>query len=119
MKKIYLFAIIPFVLGIVCWIAYNVIGSYVAPDGTLIEPFGFIPTGFLLIAVSAIAAVATSAWALFHNPQKSDKWIFGLSIGFVVLVSLYLAIASSYLSQKAHDEILNNDTSSKALQNGI
>ena len=33
------------VLG--CGIAYNVIGAYVAPDGTLVEPFYLIPIAWL------------------------------------------------------------------------
>ncbi|WP_157843651.1 DUF3955 domain-containing protein, partial [Clostridium botulinum] len=38
MKK-YILSIIPFVLAMGCVMAYNIIGSEVAPDGTLIEPF--------------------------------------------------------------------------------
>ena len=45
MKK-YLFTITIFILGVVCFASYNIIGSEIAPDGTLIEPFGLIPIGF-------------------------------------------------------------------------
>jgi hypothetical protein len=41
MKK-YLFALIPFILGIGCFAAYIIIGSEVVLDGTLMEAFGFI-----------------------------------------------------------------------------
>ncbi|MDO7205447.1 DUF3955 domain-containing protein [Paraclostridium bifermentans] len=46
MKK-YLLTIITFILGVACFVSYNIIGSEIAPDGTLIEPFGLMPIGFL------------------------------------------------------------------------
>ncbi len=48
MKKKYLFAILPIVIGLGCWLAYAIIGTSVAADGTLIEPFGLLPIGWLL-----------------------------------------------------------------------
>ncbi|MEA2112573.1 MAG: DUF3955 domain-containing protein [Patescibacteria group bacterium] len=50
MKK-YLLAIIFLVLGIGCAVAYKLIGSEVAPDGTLKEPFALIPLGWLFIII--------------------------------------------------------------------
>ena len=40
-----------------CGIAYNVIGSYIAADGTLVEPFGFIPLAWLFALLGAVFAV--------------------------------------------------------------
>lgn len=57
MKKIYLCVIIPLVLGIGCFIAFESIGSHVSEDGTLIEPFGLIPIGYLMFATSLIASL--------------------------------------------------------------
>jgi hypothetical protein len=57
MKKSYLFAIIPFVLGICCFVTFKMIGSYVAEDGTLVEPFGLIPIGFLMFAISFVVII--------------------------------------------------------------
>ncbi len=42
MKK-YLLNLIPFILTALCFVAYNLIGSEVLPDGTLSEPFFLIP----------------------------------------------------------------------------
>ena len=64
MKK-YLFTIIPFILGVSCFVAFNIIGSEVAPDGTLVEPFYLIPTGFLLISISIMMKIYTTT---FKNP---------------------------------------------------
>jgi len=44
-----------------CGIAYNVIGSYVAPDGTLVEPFGFVPLAWLFAFLSLIFGVCFAA----------------------------------------------------------
>jgi|GEM_PF-5181129 len=105
MKNKYYFAIIPFILGVGCFITFSVIGSEIAPDGTLIESFGFIPVGFLLIAIALIVSVITSTVAIFHNPLKFDKWVFGLSGGFIILISLYFSASMSYLSERARMEI--------------
>ena len=105
MKRKYYFAIIPCILGVGCFITFSVIGSEIAPDGTLIESFGFIPVGFLLIAVALIASVIISTVAIFHNPLKFDKWVFGLSWGFIILISLYLFASVSHLSERARIEI--------------
>ncbi|MBU2037400.1 DUF3955 domain-containing protein [Patescibacteria group bacterium] len=56
MKKIYLVAIIPFILGISCIIAYNIIGSSVAEDGTLVEPFALLPIGWLMLAIGIVSS---------------------------------------------------------------
>jgi len=106
MKNKYYFAVVPFFLGIGCFLAFNIIGSTIDSDGTLIEPFGLIPIGFLFIAISLIFAIIVSAIALFHNPLKFDIWVFGLSAGITALVSLYLFISISYLSERARIEIL-------------
>ncbi|MDD2891625.1 MAG: DUF3955 domain-containing protein [Candidatus Gracilibacteria bacterium] len=57
MKKHYLFAIIPFLLGIGCVIAYKINGQYIAPDGALVESFGFIPLAYLFFLVGIIASI--------------------------------------------------------------
>ncbi|MDF2858702.1 MAG: hypothetical protein K0Q87_4553 [Neobacillus sp.] len=40
-----------------CSIAYNAIGSYVAADGTLVEPFGFIPLAYLFGFIALLSGV--------------------------------------------------------------
>lgn len=104
MKK-YLFTITPFILGVVCFVYYNIIGSEIAPDGTLIEPFGLIPIGFLLISLSIIVSFIMSTWALFHNPTKIDKVAFGVSIALLVLSATYLFLVFSYFNSLDMKEI--------------
>lgn len=57
MKKIYLWTIIPFVLAAICGITYSIKGSYVAPDGMLVEPFFLIPLTWLFLGLGIIAAI--------------------------------------------------------------
>jgi hypothetical protein len=51
--------------------------------------FGLIPIGWLLIAIRVILGIILGMQLLLHRPKKSDKWIFGLSLGFIVSASLY------------------------------
>jgi predicted anti-sigma-YlaC factor YlaD len=43
--------------AIICFIAYNVIGAKVLPDGTLIEPFALIPIGYIFVLVFIISLI--------------------------------------------------------------
>ena len=104
MKK-YLFTMILFILGAICFVSYSIIGSEVTPDGTLVEPFGLIPIGFLLIAISIIVSFIMSTWALFHNPTKIDKVAFGVSIALIVLSATYLFLVFSYFNSLDMKEI--------------
>jgi TRAP-type C4-dicarboxylate transport system permease small subunit len=52
MKK-YLY-LLPFLLGIACFILFTIIGSYVDQDGTLIEPFFLIPIGYLWVFIGLV-----------------------------------------------------------------
>ena len=45
--------------GIGCAIAFEVIGSSVADDGTLVEPFFLIPIAWLLFLLGGILAIST------------------------------------------------------------
>jgi hypothetical protein len=49
--------IVAFIACAACGVAYNAIGSYIAPDGTLVEPFGLIPLAWLFAFLGAIFAV--------------------------------------------------------------
>ena len=44
--------------GLGCVIAYSVIGSSVAEDGTLIEPFFLIPIAWILFLTGGMLAIA-------------------------------------------------------------
>ncbi|HOR86325.1 MAG TPA: DUF3955 domain-containing protein [Bacillota bacterium] len=43
--------------AVICFIAYNVIGAKVLPDGTLVEPFALIPIGYIFILVFIISLI--------------------------------------------------------------
>ena len=52
-------AAIAFILaGLGCLIAYSVIGSSVAEDGTLVEPFFLIPIAWILFLTGGMLAIA-------------------------------------------------------------
>jgi hypothetical protein len=46
-------------LGLGCFLAFTVIGSSVAEDGTLVEPFFLIPIAWLLLLIGGILAITT------------------------------------------------------------
>lgn len=46
------------IAAIICPIAFNVIGSDILPDGTLVEPFYLIPLMYLFLLISIISAGA-------------------------------------------------------------
>ena len=72
MKKIYILSIFPFIIGLNCFIAFAIIGSHVAPDGTLIEPFALLPIGFFFLALSLIISLAIFIRSLFNKKQKQN-----------------------------------------------
>ena len=43
--------------AVICFIAYNVIGAKVLPDGTLVEPFALIPIGYIFVLVFIISLI--------------------------------------------------------------
>ena len=67
MKK-YLLTLIPFIIGIGCFVAFGIIGSEVAPDGTLVEPFALLPMGYLFLIIGIIGALVN-----YYKAKKSDK----------------------------------------------
>ncbi|PFD95550.1 hypothetical protein COE15_13085 [Bacillus cereus] len=54
MKK-YMLSLMPLIVGIGCLVSFNMMGSKVAADGTLVEPFYLLPMGYSLIAISIIS----------------------------------------------------------------
>lgn len=51
----------------ICFIAYNVIGAKVLPDGTLVEPFALIPIGFIFILVFIISLICNFIFLKKHK----------------------------------------------------
>lgn len=56
MKK-YIVSLISIAISVGCATAYNIIGSKVAADGTLIEPFFLIPMTWLFAVIAVISAL--------------------------------------------------------------
>ncbi len=52
-------AIALIIAGLGCFVAFSVIGSEVAEDGTLVEPFFLIPVAWLLFLTGGMLAIAT------------------------------------------------------------
>lgn len=69
MKKEYFVWLLLF-LGVGCFVFYNIIGSRVAPDGILIEPFGLIPMGYLFLLAGIILGIIFNIKKLYHKLKK-------------------------------------------------
>ena len=72
MKIKYVIASTPIILGVICFIAKVIIGSNVAADGTLEEPFFLIPIGFLLFFSGIISIMLIGLISLFKKTQVSN-----------------------------------------------
>ncbi|WP_442602332.1 DUF3955 domain-containing protein [Paenibacillus sp. KN14-4R] len=69
MKRKYLLASTPIFLGVVCLIISSMIGSSVAPDGTLIEPFYLIPLSYLLFFSGIISLLFVAVISTFKKSK--------------------------------------------------
>lgn len=69
MKK-YLFSLLSLVLGIGFWIAYAIIGSKIAPDGTLVESFYLIPMGYLFLALGLVSLLLVFGVSLIRKHKS-------------------------------------------------
>lgn len=68
MKK-YILNSIPFLIVVICIIAFNIIGSEVLPDGRLVEPFFLIPIAYLALFVG-ILNIGVQAILLLIKKRK-------------------------------------------------
>ncbi|MBY0754158.1 DUF3955 domain-containing protein [Clostridium sardiniense] len=69
MKKfIYL---LPFGLSFCCLISFNIIGSEVAPDGTLVEPFFLIPIAYIFLFIGIISVSIKGIYSLYKKHAKA------------------------------------------------
>ncbi|KXY39144.1 group-specific protein [Bacillus cereus] len=69
MKKKYLLASSPILLGVLCIIMFNIIGSEVKPDGTLVEQFFLIPLAYLFVFTGIIAILFVAVFSMFRKKQ--------------------------------------------------
>lgn len=71
MKKNILYSI-PFLVAIGCLVIFNIIGSEVAADGTLIEPFFLIPIFWLFSFIGILALIFRVILSLFKKKHFSQ-----------------------------------------------
>ena len=71
MKK-YLVSLISIFISIVCIISYNIIGSEVLADGTLVEPFFLIPLGWLFFAIGIITGITAFIVSCARKPKEVE-----------------------------------------------
>ena len=64
LKKI---GLISLLIGVMCWIAFNLIGSTVDAQGVLHEPIALIPIGWLFVVIGAVLYV----YAYFKQKKGS------------------------------------------------
>ena len=89
------------ILGMISFVvsAVGSVNSYVRPDGLLVEPFGQIVMGgmfgFIFIILGIIIGLSFSIWSLFHNPKKSDKYIFWIFTA--ILIKLVQQVSATLL----------------------
>ncbi len=69
MKKFIYF--LPFILSACCFIAFNIIGSKVAPDGILVEPFFLIPIAYILLLFGIILLLIKAMHSLYKKCIKA------------------------------------------------
>ncbi|PEL19181.1 group-specific protein [Bacillus wiedmannii] len=67
MMKKYLLASSPIFLGVLCIIMFNVIGSEVKRDGTLVEPFYLIPLAYLFTFTGIVAILYVSLFSVLRK----------------------------------------------------
>ena len=70
MKNKYFLASIPIFLGVACLIIFSFIGSEVAPDGTLIEPFFLIPISYLLFFSGIISLLFVAIISMIKKSKN-------------------------------------------------
>lgn len=71
MKKNILYSI-PFLIAIGCLVIFNIIGSEVAADGTLIEPFFLIPIFWLFSFIGILALIFRVILSLLKKKHFSQ-----------------------------------------------
>jgi hypothetical protein len=69
MKIKYVIASTPILLGVICFLAKAIIGSNVAADGTLEEPFFLLPIGYLLVFLGIVSLGGVALVSMFKKTQ--------------------------------------------------
>lgn len=69
MKKFVYF--LPFILSACCFIAFNIIGSEITLDGTLVEPFFLIPIAYIFFFIGIIISMIKGSTFLYRKIKKA------------------------------------------------
>ncbi|SHH68771.1 Protein of unknown function [Clostridium collagenovorans DSM 3089] len=70
MKK-YIY-VLPFILGICCFIISEISGATISPNGMLIEPFFFlIPIGYMFLFIGIIISFINFLCILYKKVKKA------------------------------------------------
>lgn len=104
MKKIYLISVVTFVIGIICFIVYFIIGSHVAPDGALIEPFGLIPLGWLFTVTGVALVVILGICLWFHKKLNTTQKVI------TTLVGIFFAALVTWVVLNISNNIVKDET---------
>jgi|LGOV01.1.fsa_nt_gb thiol:disulfide interchange protein len=69
MKK-YSVSIVLLLIGVGCGLAYNMIGSEIAADGRLVEPFFLIPFSYFFIVLGLLSFIIIGMIALIKKHKQ-------------------------------------------------
>lgn len=70
MKK-YIF-LLPFILGVCCFIISGIYNTGITSDGFLIEPFFFlIPTGYIFFLIGIIISISKFSYFFYKKIKKA------------------------------------------------
>lgn len=58
--------------GLFCLVRYQMIGSYVAADGLLVEPFYLIPLGYLGLMTAVVSFLVIALKTKTHKMIKKE-----------------------------------------------
>jgi cytochrome c biogenesis protein CcdA len=70
MKKI-IVLLSPFVISLLCAVSYRIIGSEIAADGALIEPFYLIGLSSIFAIIGIFALIISSVLWLYNRKQNN------------------------------------------------
>lgn len=70
--KKYLVSLIFIFISIVCAVSFEIIGSEVLADGTLVEPFYLIPLSFLFFAIGIISGIIVFIISHVRKPKEVE-----------------------------------------------
>ena len=61
-----------FLVSVLCFLAYNIKGSYVAADGLLVEPFYLSAIGSITLCLSAVLFILNTGYLLYKNIRVKE-----------------------------------------------